>query len=156
MESTFDFKQDKIIISSISTLNIKVFEEVHLSGLNSWKEIFCSNSLFSSPSPTYSYLSELKSPGVRCASLRVPSTASRGAAAAAEGSRGPSSVRWLGGRQGPALPASQSHAVGAGTWSPQAPHSRDQRSSHRQPPPASLGHACSSAASGDWTRLTPP
>ena len=133
-----------------------------MSSLNSWKEIFCSNSLFSSQSPTYSYLSELKSPGVRCASLRVPSTASRGAAAA-EGSRGPSSVRWLGGRQGPALPASQSHAVGAGTWSPQpAPgtqwshHSRDQRSSHRQPPPASLGHACSSAASGDWTRLTPP
>ena len=119
------------------------------------RNLLCSNSLFSSQSPTYSYLYELKSPGVRCASLRVPSTASRGAAAA-EGSRGPSSVRWLGGRQGPALPASQSHAVGAGTWSPQAPHSRDQRSSHRQPPPASLGHACSSAASGDWTRLTPP
>ena len=27
MESTFDFKQDKIIISSISTSNIKVIEE---------------------------------------------------------------------------------------------------------------------------------
>ena len=98
-------------------------------------------------------------PGCACASLRVPSTASRGAAAA-EGSSGPSSVRWRP-SQGPALTATQSHAVGAGTWSPQAPGTGDcehgdQRSSHRQPPPASLGHARPSAASGDWIILTYP